>query len=357
MSELEDILEHVTPEDILLREGCDYKMAFGASGEQLHVKECPSCGNNKWKVYMNAETGRGNCFRCDWTFNAFTFAKKLNGDRSNAVVFDYLKGIAREIGWRPKKKKRQKKAVDEAHVALPASFALPTEDGQNVQYLEDRGFDGECAAYFNWRYCHRGSFGYMRDSQMRFQDFGNRVIIPVYDLDGKLVTFQGRDITGTAERKYLFPIGLPSTGKYLYNGHNAVGAAHIVMGEGALDVAAIKVALEGDGNMHHIEAVGSFGKNLSFATGDDQKAAILKLRASGLRQITIMWDGEKDALKSALEAGKKINALGIKARIALLPAGCDPNETTPEIVRQAIKDAVLWDKRVAMRMKINNPYK
>ncbi|WEU67317.1 DNA primase [Xanthomonas phage JGB6] len=33
------------------------------------------------------------------------------------------------------------------------------------------------------------------------QDYSNRIIIPIFDLDGNLKSFQGRDTTGEAEKR------------------------------------------------------------------------------------------------------------------------------------------------------------
>ncbi|MFP3366609.1 hypothetical protein R0J93_23475, partial [Pseudoalteromonas sp. SIMBA_148] len=72
----------------------------------------------------------------------------------------------------------------------------------------------------------------MLNGDKRYQDFSGRVIIPVLDLMGSLKTFQGRDITGTAEDKYRFATGMPASGAYLYNGHNALGKKHLIVCEG-----------------------------------------------------------------------------------------------------------------------------
>src|SRR5690606_9971530 len=107
--------------------------------------------------------------------------------------------------------------------------------------------------YFALRFCHKGLWKYRDEVRGNcFVDFSQRIIIPVFDLDGNLVSFQGRDITGKAEKKYLFPNGFASTGEHLYNGHNVQRTARIVVGEGAFDVAATKVALDGDPDLRDV---------------------------------------------------------------------------------------------------------
>ena len=44
---------------------------------------------------------------------------------------------------------------------------------------------------------------------------------------------------------------------------------------------------------------------------DDQLGRLHKLKAAGIKRVTIMWDGEEAALVSALDAGKLISGLGL----------------------------------------------
>jgi hypothetical protein len=101
----------------------------------------------------------------------------------------------------------------------------------------------------------------------------------------------GRDITGASERKYLFPTGLPGTGRYLLNGQNAVTSKRVCMGEGGFDVFAMKAAFDEEVELRGVTCVGSFGKHLSYGdmAGDDQLGRLLKLRAHGLEDLTILW--------------------------------------------------------------------
>jgi DNA primase len=191
--------------------------------------------------------------------------------------------------------------------------------------------------------------------------FSGRVIIPIRDLDGQLVTFQGRDITGKADPKYLFPARLSSTARYLYNGHRAKveGWAHAVMGEGAPDVWAIQAAIDGDRNWRGIGAIGSFGKNLTLDAEPGmptQLQALMELKAAGLKIITILWDGERAALTGAVKAAEKLVRYGFAVRIGFLPRGKDPAEVAGEIVRKAIDRALPYSKALGIKIKLRNPY-
>lgn len=326
-AELQEALDTLDIEAWLDREGVRYRHTRGSSGRQLNVKECPCCGNSNYKVYLNADTGLGNCFHgdCETKFNKWKFISAQLGLPHRQVV-EHIKQTAREQGWRPPRKTGVAVNLRSTELVMPESIPLP-HHGRNLRYLDNRGITGDVASYFSLRYSHRGTFPYIdEDGRPRIQDYGNRIIIPVFDLDGELVSFQGRDTTGKADKKYLFPPGFASTGAHLYNAQNAIGAERIVIGEGAFDVAATKVALDTDMALRDVVPVGSFGKHLSHGSDDSQMAKLLFLQRHGLKQVTFMWDGEDRAIDDAIEAALLLRRVGLIARVAVLPEDKDPNE-------------------------------
>lgn len=351
--DIQELLETIDMEMWLDREGVDYRVTRGSRGVQLNVRECPVCGTAKWKVYLNQDNGLGNCFSgdCEAKFNKWSFIKAQLGTPPAGQVIEHLKQVAKEQGWRPVRKVEL--AVNMAtELKMPESIALPHK-GRNLKYLDNRNINAELASYFHLRFCQRGHFDYLDvEGRPRKQDYSNRVIIPIFNLDGDLVSYQGRDITGTADRKYLFPPGFASTGSIIYNGHNAHGAEDIVIGEGAFDVMATKFALDGQAELRRVVAVGSFGKHLSHGDENSQLAKLLKLRDGGLKRVTFMWDGEDRAIQDAIEAALLVRQFGLTARIAVLPKDKDPNEVPPQVVRDAFWKAVVVDRSVAARMKL-----
>lgn len=335
-SELTEILDNLDMEDYLSWAGVDYKRTHGHSGSQLNLKECPRCHGASWKVYLNAESGLGNCFHGSCAgepgFNKFTFIKALQ-DLTGGGTVKHLEEYAREAGWRPKRTVAV--AVEMGDIELPKSIELPY-NGQNAIYLIDRGITPEITAYFSLRLCRKGWYKYYKGAEEHFQAYHNRILIPIYDLDGKMVNFQGRDMTGISERRYQFPPGLAGTGHFLYNGQNAWGAEHVVINEGAFDVMSTKMALDEDVDLRRVVPIGTFGKHLSEGE-DGQLGRLMKLKAAGLRRITLMWD--IDALKDAVKEAVRLNSFGFETYVALLP-GKDPNELPAFEVRKAFKDAV-----------------
>ena len=356
-------------EDLLIHEGEDYRTSSGNKGMQLNCRECPNphCRNDNWKVYFGQDSSLGNCFACGEGLNLFKYTRFMlesrGGMPTSREVGLYLNEVRRKLGYRPKRKVEIVIGVDDGEarqVEMPTSAALPYVDGWNHPYLQSRGIDGTWAKHFHLRYSAFGVHSYVNDlGETKRQRFEERIIIPVYDLDASLVTFQGRDVTGSADR-YLFAGGLPGTGRYLYNGHMAAAlkSTHVCMGEGAFDVAKTQIALAQYDDTRLVTAIGSWGKHLSsFRDGEDQIQAFQRLKKLGLTTCTIMWDGEEGAYTAALDAAVMLMKIGLEVRIAILPAGKDPGELDARIIHDAYLNATPVTRISLLRMRMKNPYK
>lgn len=343
-TDLSEILEHIDPELFLDYEGVRFKRTFGSSGQQLNIKTCPRCGGNGWKVYLNASSGLGNCFHGDCAgepgFNLFSFSRHLWGTDSSETI-RRLKDYARDQGW-VAKRSTSAEVEEVTDFDMPESIELP-HGGRNLRYLEERGIDRDLARFFHLRFCHKGQYIYIDGEGRRmWQNYDNRVLIPIYDLDGVLVTFQGRHISNDAPRKYLFPPGLPGSGRFLYNGHNVIGCEEVVICEGAFDVMATKIAMDSKVHLRSVGQIGTFGKHLSHGdhNGQDQLGALIRLKQHGLKSVVFMWDGEVEAIKAAIESAKLVRSVGLSAKVALLPEDKDPNEVPPSVVVDAYERAM-----------------
>lgn len=362
MSELQEAIDNFDIVQFLDAEGLDYKLVHGASGEQVNLRECPECGTAKWKVYLNSDSPNlGNCFSgsCQAKFNTFKFVQAvIRGTKSEVAA--YIIKSAKESGWRFKRHVEKAVEYEETDCVLPDSLPLPTKDGKNLDYLTARGVSNEMTRYFHLRYCVDGWHKFQkRDGDTGWQKFDDRLIIPIFDLDGKLVTFQGRDLSGESESKYLFPSGLPGTGRYLYNGHNAVGARRIVIGEGAFDVFGLKRAMDSQADLRDVVPIGTFGMHLSAMDSqecNDQLGKFLYLKSRGLKEATMMWDGEPKALLNALNAAELLHGIGIKMRVGLLPKDKDPGEALTSEIVSAMYKAAPFDKLLKLKWKVRNPY-
>jgi len=342
---LQEMLLALDMEEWLSYEGVEFRRTRGSRGDQLHIKQCPSCGKSDWKVYLNAETGLGNCFHADCpkgTFNKYSFIREtlLNqSDKPN--IKEHIKNFVREMGWRPRRKVSAHVEMSAEDLEIPNYLPIPIE-GKNLKYLIDRRVDIEMAKYFNLGYIKSGYFG-------------QRIFIPIHDLDGSLVSFQARDITGKAERRYLFPKGFASTARILYNGQNAWRKKRMVIVEGVFDVIGTKIAFDETDEFKEVAIVGSFGLSLSGGVvnnDDDQVRRLIELKKAGLEEITLMWDGEARAMKKAIAQADVLTSLGFVVKISKLPENRDPGDLAPSVIRQCFRQATTFNQVNSLKLKL-----
>lgn len=349
-NEIDAALEKIDVATYLEQAGVDYVESYGTRGLQLNLNDCPVCHAGGRKTYINAETGLGNCFHgsCGFKFNRFKLVKAVSG-MSGAELDAHIRSVAQDQGWMPKHKPR---AIVKADLQLPSKCVALPIDGKNIAYLAHRGIKAATAGYFHLHYCNGGWWGYKTsEGEERWVKFDARVIIPVMDLDGKMVSFQGRDITGEQEPKYLFPAGYAVAGSHLYNAQNWQNGqhSHLLVGEGAFDTFAIYQAIEGVASCEAMLPTATFGMHLSEGPGG-QVEKMLALKERGLRTVTFLWDSERKAMVHAIKQGLKLAGLGLTVRIARLPPGCDPNEVPASEVVSAIFGAVKLDRLSAIRL-------
>ena len=351
--QLTQLLGKIDIEHYLSREGLSYQHSYGTRGLQLNLDECPECGEGGRKTYINAETGLGNCFHgsCGAKFNKFKLIRSVS-KLSGAALTQHIKVVAEEQGWMPKLKRKE---IKKGALELPSKLiAIPDARGNNHEYLAARGITPASCAYFDLSYCHKGWWGCDIDGDKKWVSYDERIVIPITNLEGTLVSFQGRDTTGEKIPKYLFPMGFAVAGSHIYNGHNFIEKTHnhLIVGEGAFDAIAIHQALQGHAACNSMLAVATFGMHLSSGP-DGQVSKFVELKKKGLKTVTMMWDGESRAVSQAVKAGLTLASLGFKVNIARLPEGKDPNEISPADVRKAIFSATHLTRLKAISILVN----
>lgn len=350
-------LDTYDAEQIVAFEGYEYRLGNGNNGPQINIKTCPVCQSDDYKVYINADNGLGNCFKCETKFNKYKFIKASRGLKSHSDVMRYFENMSGLVSYKPKLHINYRQPVKDW--VLPQSYLIELEE-HLPQYLKDRNVNAKLARRFGLRYCEYGFYEYKDFSdKTKFVDFSKRILIPIKDIDGNLVTFQGRDTTGKAERKYMFPNMLPGTGRYIYNADYAKdnNAKVVILNEGVFDVFATTLALESDVKYNEYVACGTFGKHLSISSNnfksEDQLSDLFKLFEQGIEEFVILWDGESAAISAAFDSVMKLNSYGLNATVAVIGGGLDPAETEASVLLKAIDDRRKPSTLDLIRMKLN----
>jgi hypothetical protein len=152
---------------------------------------CPYCPANKEnKLSINIDLGVYNCFRCGFHGRIEWLAKKHPNlfsrieDSISTSAFARLKAYA---------KSSDKREIDSSVMRELKSVTAIEESDPHYRYLLDRG----------WTEALISLYVPLKTNTLKFSD---RVIIPVTDVDNKVVYFTARDITGIAPRKYINPV-------------------------------------------------------------------------------------------------------------------------------------------------------
>jgi hypothetical protein len=261
---------------------------------------CPFCRDAGVHGGFSLEKGFYNCWVCGW-HDVVDVIAALERIKPHEAV---LRHAEYEISSTPipTPRVREKKT---------GSATLPPEAGPltsiHQAYLKKRGFDPD---FLEEKYQLKGTGP--------VGSYKFRIIAPIY-LDGRLISFQGRDVTGKSIIPYKACPKEREAVEHkdtLYNVDNARGTVIVV--EGIFDVWRL-----GDG------AVATFGIGFRWTQVD--------MLASRFHQVFLLYDGEPKAQAQAQKIVNALNCLGVKAENILLNHG-DPAEMTPEDAKRLKED-------------------
>lgn len=150
--------------------------------------ECPFCsGNPGYHLGYNIADDYFTCWRCGWKgkLNAISGVLRVHKSELNTILARY--------DYTPKTSTKTARAS-----IKPFKFPSNTEPMKTShrRYLISRGFDPD-KIELEWGVLGTGMY-----SKLDKINYSKRIIIP-YEWGGKIVTFQGRDITDTHPMKYL----------------------------------------------------------------------------------------------------------------------------------------------------------
>ena len=335
-----DIVEVISKYVPLTQRGKNY---FGVC--PFHDDHSPSMSVSKEKQIFT-------CFSCGATGNVFTFIK----DYEHIDFYDAVRLLGNQVGYNLGTAKIVKNKNAEAYeiYELACKFYqnnLNSALGRNaLEYLNKRSIDKESIKKFkiglSVSKVSLTDYLLSKGKQLKqLVDLGitnengsdifvNRIMFPLYDLEGNVVGFSGRIYNTVDPSKYVNTkeTSIFKKGTLLYNYHNAKDLLKknesIIVMEGFMDV--IRANTVGITN-----CIATMGTALT-----KQNAALLKKSANN---IILCFDGDKAGEEATTKAINIFKEIDVTPKVVRLEENLDPDEYVLKYGREKFK------------AKINNP--
>lgn len=268
-------------------------ISFTVSGKDYVIK-ClnPEHDDRNPSLRVDMVSGLAHCFACGWKRNIFRHFGKLV-QRQTSIKTAKLKEKIQEL---------MTQSVDIAHVKDPIPW---TKTFREVSAQTFRHFEAF----------------YTLDNTQGMQD---RIIFPIKNISGKIVSYIGRHVGQGDPRYKHFPSGAPSIPfPLLHNSKN------VVLVEGIFDM--LNLYDKGLTNV-----VCCFGTD---TLKNNAKEKLLPLKAQGINKIFLMFDGDEAGRSAAKEVKLILENIEYTVEIIELPDDTDPGELSREDI-QSIKEYV-----------------
>lgn len=265
---------------------------------------CPSCHDDKFKLYVNPVKKTFHCFKCSFSmknFDVFDFVSLSEGiSRMQAMertVREYARTTPSDDEW---DQQALVHIVETPHAVnqsirtlsgLPQGLKPLTErtvtSAKEWDYLTNRGITPDEIRAMRIHYTDEAVLPVYDDNHKRRGDLANRVVIPIYGGAHELVSWQARSVNPDCPKEERYLTAPESDlGKTLWPFVKPHGK-HAILVEGIFDCLSVR-------RIPGVSAYATFTKKISL----DQ---ILKLRAWGVDEITLFWD-KRDAKPEMIRA-------------------------------------------------------
>ena len=283
---------------------------------------CPQCDDGSQRhLWIKVETGRWGC----WKNRAHgggpgrlvQFLERVSWHTATERVRQYsrahipddqeLPDLISEILHAPLSASYSFEPDQFPTLGLPVGAVPAWNSTDAMSYLFQRGFGTRDAKEWGLHYCADSSYETAVNSEKSIkQRYWRRLMFPVH-LDGRLISFQGRDITGCQSQPYLappVPDESPPINRTVYN----VDRVHpdlVVLVEGVFDALAVGPA----------NGAAIFGKELY-----PNQVELLY----GVRPDLVVVALDEDATNDAERIAFNLKGITEEVRILPLPPGEDP---------------------------------
>jgi DNA primase len=346
----------------------------GMIGEAVELKRtgadyrgpCPFHGGSHRNFAVIPKKGRYYCFVCHESGDVFSWLMKRFGMDYPTAVREVARRSGIVIPERPGRAGPDPLEPLFGAVAVAQDWYMrrlleSSEAKVAREYLQGREISLETAALYGLGFAPAGKpflaamtelgleepllleagLAAKRDDGTVVARFRGRLLFPIHDLRGRVAGFGGR-LLGPGEPKYLNSPenAIFHKGKQLYNLHQAKGAIRreesVVLVEGYFDV--LRLLLAG---IEHVVAP------LGTALTPDQAVLLKRFAPAAI----LLYDSDQAGLRATFRAGDELLRHGMRARVATLPAGEDP-DTLVRVGGTAALEPILADAVDLLERKI-----
>lgn len=312
---------------------------------------CPFHKEKTPSFYVHPEKQIYHCFGCGVGGNVFTFLMNYH----NRTFFDVLKELANRVGvtleynFEKSEEEKQKDIIRKINkIAMEFYKWLlehKTYGEAPVKYLRQRGINLETQTKFCLGYAQNSwdsltrymtnhcNFTYEQlelaglvikreDTEGYYDRFRNRLIFPIFDINGDVIAFGGRTLI-EGQTKYINSPETPlyKKGDHLYGLNFAKEHIRrkdrVVLVEGYMDVITAH-------QYGFFETVGTLGTALT----ETQAKKLIQFTPS--KKVIVAYDSDKAGINAATKGVEILEEVtmgtGIDINIIQIPTGKDPDE-------------------------------
>jgi DNA primase len=287
------------------------KMKFEYRSQKRYVYVlCPDCDGAEPHLWVHVKTGGWGCWKSSrhkgGPKKLIMHLERVSESQAGQTLRKFSKAGTYEL-------EEEIEELKFKEITLPEGLVPAGESREAMAFLRRRGFTVQTAV--DW------DLYYAKNTRYKGIKFKQRIIIPIYH-EGKLIAFQGRDVTGRQSIPYLSsPPEDDETQPLNHSVYNAqrVDPSLIVITEGVSDCWTI-------GKEH---GTCLFGKRLY-----EEQFDILESISYNGTKIVVALDG--DAYDDAEQIA--MDLVGFDVRVPELPYGEDPASLGHEKIWELIRD-------------------
>ncbi|MDR2427230.1 MAG: DNA primase [Endomicrobium sp.] len=371
MAIVDDIIERIRLSSDIISIIREYLPDLKRAGKNW--KACCPFHNEKTPSFVvSPEKGIFRCFGCNVSGDIFKFVMLMD----NISWIESVRKLAKKAGIEIKEtqadivkvseKTKLFEILENSAKFYHRCFLESQQAAKARQYLEKRGINADTIKRFMIGYAPKGQLieqaakkGYMPEVLLKagiitktergnfFEYMSERVVFPIFDIQGRVIAFGGRTLNDEQQPKYL---NTPETAVYLKSS-NLYGLFQTLP---ELRKERNIIVLEGYMDVIIPYQFGVSGAVASLGTAFTQSHA--KLISRYADSVTLLFDADdagRNAAQRALEILIENDGIGIQCSISSLPEGIDADEYLNENGKDKFLELIEKSSKTAIEFMID----